>query len=283
MTYKTFINALDTRVASRTSSSGVDRPYYLEQHLMDINDHRVTAFPGDCAMSREETKLDQHTCMDYGINGSIDQSSQASEDIGPVDNRPEDVSSFTVQNHKRDNNNDDKSHRIEISQPNLAADVNQPESLTGLSKLRQSLRRVLKHLAFRIFTILLVLVMSFPFAGFMAFYRNPIKEVARFLDTKHKYHCMVFDLCIERTYDESRFHHRVTRCRIEDHYPPKLLILLDFVKAARSWLEADPENVIAVHCKGVWERLIRKVRTVITGLLQEHGTRLDTDSLNTHI
>jgi len=263
MTYKTFINALDTRVASRTSSSGVDRPYYLEQHLMDINDHRVTAFPGDCAMSREETKLDQHTCMDYGINGSIDQSSQASEDIGPVDNRPEDVSSFTVQNHKRDNNNDDKSHRIEISQPHLAVDVNQPQSLTGLSKLRQSLRLVLKHLAFRIFTVLLVIAVSFPSTGSMAFYRNPIKEVARFLDTKHKYHCMVFDLCIERTYDE--------------------IILLDFVKAARSWLEADPENVIAVHCKGVWERLIRKVRTVITGLLQEHGTRLDTDSLNTHI
>ena len=39
----------------------------------------------------------------------------------------------------------------------------------------------------------------------------------------------------------------------------------------------------ASHMGGVWERMIRTVRKILSGLLQEHGTRLDTDSFHTLI
>ena len=44
--------------------------------------------------------------------------------------------------------------------------------------------------------------------------------------------------------------------------------LLDFVKAAHDWLDLDPDNVIAVHCKGGKGR----TGTIICTWLVENGT-----------
>ena len=71
--------------------------------------------------------------MEYGSNGGIDQLSQTSDDIGPVDSSSEEaVSSLTPQYHKRYNNNYDKSEKIEISRPNSAVDEDQTQPLTGI-------------------------------------------------------------------------------------------------------------------------------------------------------
>lgn len=95
-----------------------------------------------------------------------------------------------------------------------------------------------------------VIAMSFPSKGLMSVYRNPIREVARFLDTKHPDHYKVFNLCSERMYDETLFHCRVERVRIDDHNVPKLHEMLEFARIANEWMQADSENIIAVHCKG---------------------------------
>ncbi|KAK2148601.1 hypothetical protein LSH36_489g00006 [Paralvinella palmiformis] len=113
-----------------------------------------------------------------------------------------------------------------------------------------------------------VIAMSFPSAGFMALYRNPIKEVARFLDLKHQDNYMIFNLCSERMYDESIFQNRVARYRVDDHNVPKLRDLVDFVQTAKGWLGKDPKNVIAVHCKGGKGR----TGTFICTWLVENGT-----------
>ncbi|XP_008425410.1 putative tyrosine-protein phosphatase TPTE isoform X2 [Poecilia reticulata] len=95
-----------------------------------------------------------------------------------------------------------------------------------------------------------VIAMSFPSSGKQAFYRNPIHEVARFLDTKHEGHYKVYNLCSERGYDPKYFHYRVERIFIDDHNVPTLIDMLKYTESVRNWMSADPKNIIAIHCKG---------------------------------
>uniref|UniRef100_A0AAY5KIQ6 Phosphatidylinositol-3,4,5-trisphosphate 3-phosphatase n=1 Tax=Esox lucius TaxID=8010 RepID=A0AAY5KIQ6_ESOLU len=95
-----------------------------------------------------------------------------------------------------------------------------------------------------------VIAMSFPSSGKQALYRNPIREVARFLDTKHEDHYKVFNLCSEKGYDPQFFHYRVERVFIDDHNVPSLEDMLKYTASVREWMAADPRNVIAIHCKG---------------------------------
>ncbi|XP_039601775.1 putative tyrosine-protein phosphatase TPTE [Polypterus senegalus] len=95
-----------------------------------------------------------------------------------------------------------------------------------------------------------IIAMSFPSSGKQSFYRNPIGEVARFLDTKHIDHYKVYNLCSEKGYDPKYFHYRVERFFIDDHNVPALEDMLKFTANIREWMAADPQNIIAIHCKG---------------------------------
>uniref|UniRef100_A0A8C2UUX8 Phosphatidylinositol-3,4,5-trisphosphate 3-phosphatase n=2 Tax=Chinchilla lanigera TaxID=34839 RepID=A0A8C2UUX8_CHILA len=95
-----------------------------------------------------------------------------------------------------------------------------------------------------------IIAMSFPSSGRWSLYRNPIKEVMRFLDTKHPDHYQVYNLCSERAYDPKYFHYRVHRIKIDDHNVPTLKEMLLFSKEVEEWMMQDKENVIAVHCRG---------------------------------
>ncbi|KAM8821545.1 phosphatidylinositol 3,4,5-trisphosphate 3-phosphatase TPTE2-like [Eudromia elegans] len=95
-----------------------------------------------------------------------------------------------------------------------------------------------------------IIAMSFPSSGRQSFYRNPIKEVARFLDTKHKDHYKVYNLCSEKGYDPKYFHYRVERIFIDDHNVPALEDMLKFTASVREWMSQDEKNIVAIHCKG---------------------------------
>ncbi|XP_073198815.1 phosphatidylinositol 3,4,5-trisphosphate 3-phosphatase TPTE2-like isoform X4 [Lepidochelys kempii] len=95
-----------------------------------------------------------------------------------------------------------------------------------------------------------IIAMSFPSSGKQSFYRNPIKEVARFLDTKHKDHYTIYNLCSEKGYDPVYFHYRVERVFIDDHNVPSLEDMLKFTANVRAWMKQDEKNIIAIHCKG---------------------------------
>ncbi|XP_066506800.1 putative tyrosine-protein phosphatase TPTE isoform X2 [Hoplias malabaricus] len=95
-----------------------------------------------------------------------------------------------------------------------------------------------------------VIAMSFPSSGKQALYRNPIKEVVRFLDTKHSDHYRVYNLCSEKGYDPVLFHYRVERVMIDDHNVPSLEDMLRYTASVREWMAADLSNIIAIHCKG---------------------------------
>ncbi|KAK2507886.1 hypothetical protein MC885_016514 [Smutsia gigantea] len=95
-----------------------------------------------------------------------------------------------------------------------------------------------------------IIAMSFPSSGKMSFYRNPIKEVVRFLDTKHLNHYQVYNLCSERDYDPKYFHYSVHRIMIDDHNVPSLSKMLAFTKEVDEWMAQDKENTVVIHCKG---------------------------------
>lgn len=95
-----------------------------------------------------------------------------------------------------------------------------------------------------------IIAMSFPSSGWLALYRNPIEEVARFFKAKHKGHFKIYNLCSERDYEYEYFDYSVTRFMIDDHNVPTLYQLLDFVKDASRFLKRSEASVISVHCKG---------------------------------
>ncbi|XP_029458635.1 phosphatidylinositol 3,4,5-trisphosphate 3-phosphatase TPTE2-like [Rhinatrema bivittatum] len=95
-----------------------------------------------------------------------------------------------------------------------------------------------------------IIAMSFPSSGRQSFYRNPIDDVARFLDLKHKDHYKIYNLCSEKGYDPKHFHYRVERVFIDDHNVPALADMLKFTASVREWMAEDEKNIIAIHCKG---------------------------------
>ena len=95
-----------------------------------------------------------------------------------------------------------------------------------------------------------VIATSFPSTGVWSLYRNPIEKVAAFLDAKHPGKYKLYNLCSEKTYQTSHFHDRVERFAVDDHNVPSLEDMARFAASVKSWLAADPENVIVVHCKG---------------------------------
>mmetsp|Transcript_42319 Transcript_42319/g.106664 ORF Transcript_42319/g.106664 Transcript_42319/m.106664 type:complete len:587 (-) Transcript_42319:42-1802(-) len=95
-----------------------------------------------------------------------------------------------------------------------------------------------------------VIAMSFPARGLEAAYRNPYRDVVRFLDLHHGGHYRVYNLCEESSHRQNGFPDDVSvNFPIADHCPPRLHMLAEFCRHAEAWLQGDERNVAVVHCK----------------------------------
>ena len=94
-----------------------------------------------------------------------------------------------------------------------------------------------------------VIAMGFPSEGAEGVYRNPMSEVVSFLESRHKDHYMVYNLCSERSYDPAKFGSRVRLFPFDDHNPPPLRMIPDFCRNVGEFLAEHDENVVVVHCK----------------------------------
>ncbi|EAY16009.1 phosphatidylinositol-3,4,5-trisphosphate 3-phosphatase, putative [Trichomonas vaginalis G3] len=92
-----------------------------------------------------------------------------------------------------------------------------------------------------------IIAMGFPSSGIAATYRNPQTAVAEYFDTTHPGHYKIFNLA-EEPYDQSKFSGPIEHCPFPDHHSPPIPLMLSILKHATEWLDADKQNVVAIHC-----------------------------------
>lgn len=125
-----------------------------------------------------------------------------------------------------------------------------------------------------------IIAFGLPAEGFESAYRNPLDEVARFLQNRHAEQFMIFNLS-QRKYDYSKFDYRVVEMGWPDHYTAPLSVLIELSAAIDSWLAGGTERVACVHC------LAGKGRTgvaiasylVYSGALLSHSSASDGSDL----
>ncbi|XP_021714369.1 phosphatidylinositol 3,4,5-trisphosphate 3-phosphatase and protein-tyrosine-phosphatase PTEN2A-like [Chenopodium quinoa] len=102
-----------------------------------------------------------------------------------------------------------------------------------------------------------IIAMGFPagdissgiFGYVEGIYRNHMEEVIRFFETHHQGKYKVYNLCSERLYDASLFEGKAASFPFDDHNCPPIHLISLFCQSAYTWLKADVDNVVVVHCK----------------------------------
>lgn len=83
-------------------------------------------------------------------------------------------------------------------------------------------------------------------------YRNPLKDLVKFLDSKHKDQWAIWEFRAEGTgYPDSEVYNRVHHYPWPDHHPPPFSLVPLIMASMRNWLkEKEVEGrVVVVHCK----------------------------------
>lgn len=90
--------------------------------------------------------------------------------------------------------------------------------------------------------------MGYPSSGLESTIRNPVGEVLKLLERKHKDNYKIYNLCSEKQYDPGTFFSRVENFGFNDHHPPPFVLLRPICENIKRWLEIK-DKVAVLHCK----------------------------------
>ena len=93
-----------------------------------------------------------------------------------------------------------------------------------------------------------IIAMGIPATSIKGIYRNSMDKVQSFLNTRHPSQYKVFNLCKEKEYSDDLFF-KQGYYPIEDHEAPPINSIIPFCLDAKSFLDEDPNNIVAVHSK----------------------------------
>ena len=121
-----------------------------------------------------------------------------------------------------------------------------------------------------------IIAMGIPSVGAEALYRNPATQVRALLEHYHKDRAKVYNLCAEkdRQYEPSLLGLPASLLELHgcyDHNPCPLFMIAPFCSSVQQWLERDPRNVAAIHCKAGKGR----TGTMICAYLVWSGVKVD--------
>lgn len=81
-------------------------------------------------------------------------------------------------------------------------------------------------------------------------YRNPLKDLVKFLDSKHKDNWAIWEFRAEGTgYPDEEVYGRIRHYPWPDHHPPPFALVPLIVGSMRQWLNEKEGRVAVVHCK----------------------------------
>ncbi|KAI9805056.1 MAG: hypothetical protein M1825_000890 [Sarcosagium campestre] len=81
-------------------------------------------------------------------------------------------------------------------------------------------------------------------------YRNPLEDLVRYLDYKHKDNWAIWEFRAEGTgYPDEEVYGRIWHYPWPDHHPPPFAIIPNAMASMRNWLHDQKDRVVVVHCK----------------------------------
>ena len=82
-----------------------------------------------------------------------------------------------------------------------------------------------------------IIAMGFPSEGAEATYRNPMSSVQRFFNTRHKGKYLIYNVCSEKHYPNSKFDGACEHSFVwDDHNPPPLKLIEPMVEHMVNYL-----------------------------------------------